>query len=85
MKKIILFLLFLFPWFFSTFFIHDYSFYQEIHLPSFAPPANVFAIIWPIIYIGIAMTLWLLQKEYGLQNIKEYTYIILKPPEQLHD
>lgn len=59
MKKIFRFLLYLLPWFIpSLIFRFDTSFYDTIKKPPFAPPGILFPIIWPILYILIAIALY---------------------------
>lgn len=77
MKKIILFLAFLFPWFFSIIFTSNTSFYQTLNLPSFAPKPIIFAIVWPILYVLIAMSIYKIIQEYGFQQNKEYQKILI--------
>jgi len=69
MKKIILFIGLLIPWFLSSFFSFDNSFYQELNLPIFAPPGFIFAIIWPIIYILITISVYQVITTYGYKNV----------------
>lgn len=76
MKKILLFLACLLPWFLGALFV-DTSFYHEINLPSFAPKPIVFGIVWPILYILIASSIYRIIKEYGLKQNKEYNHILL--------
>lgn len=75
MKKIALFIGLLLPWFIGTIFAMDTSFYKEISLPSFAPAPIVFGIVWPILYILIASSSYLIIKEYGMKE-KEYNHIL---------
>lgn len=76
MKKIVLFLGLLLPWFFSSLLVQDASFYQAIDLPSFAPKPIVFGIVWPILYLFIAISSYHIIKEYGIKNNKEYIHIL---------
>ena len=58
-KKIFSFLLYLLPWFLSAIiFKIDTNYYQSLNLPFFAPPSITFAIIWPILYLLIAYTIY---------------------------
>lgn len=75
MKKFILFLGLLIPWFIGALFSFDTSFYQEIALPFFAPPAIIFGIVWPILYLCIATSSYLILKEYGGKE-KEYNKVL---------
>ena len=60
-KKILNYLIFLLPWFISVIlFKIDTNYYQTLDLPFFAPPPILFAIIWPILYILIALTLYII-------------------------
>lgn len=77
MKKILQFFIILLPWFFSTIFISDYSFYQMINLPSFAPTSIVFAIVWTILYVLIAISIYKIYQIYGYKQNKEYNHILL--------
>lgn len=76
MKKILLFLVCLLPWFLGSLFV-DTSFYREINLPSFAPKPIVFGIVWPILYILIAISIYRIIKEYGIKQNKEYNHILI--------
>lgn len=59
-KKIFKFLLFLLPWFFSSLFmISNNDYYSSLNLPFFAPPGYVFGIVWPILFILIAISIYM--------------------------
>ena len=58
-KKLLPILLYLLPWFLSSIiFKIDTNYYQTLSKPFFAPPSYIFAIIWPILYILIAYTIY---------------------------
>jgi len=58
-KKIIRYLVFLLPWFISSLFMmNNTDFYKSLDLPFFAPPGYLFGIIWPILYILIAISIY---------------------------
>lgn len=76
-KKILTFLICLLPWFFSALFQGDSSFYKELYLPKFAPPGILFAIIWPILYILIAITIYKIVTEYNFKDNKNYYYALI--------
>lgn len=42
--------------------------YQEIAKPSFTPPNWVFPVVWPILYLCMAVAAWLIWKDYGFDN-----------------
>lgn len=59
MKNFFKFLIYLLPWFLSgILFKVDKVFYNSLNKPFFAPPPIVFAIVWPILYILIAYSLY---------------------------
>lgn len=79
MKKIITYILILIPWFVSgLLFRSDSTFYQSLSLPSFAPPPIVFGIVWPILYILISYSIYLIVNEFNLKDQKDYLiYLII--------
>ncbi len=59
MKKIFKFLTILLPWFIGgIIFNNNQLFYKSLNKPFFAPPGWLFAIIWPILYILIALSIY---------------------------
>ncbi|MCI9234127.1 MAG: tryptophan-rich sensory protein [Bacilli bacterium] len=76
MKKIVLFVGLLLPWFISSLFTLDTSFYNQINLPRFAPAPIIFGVVWPILYVLIAFSCYMIFKEYGKKE-KEYNHILL--------
>jgi len=59
MKKIFKFLFLLIPWFIGgLLWSSDQTFYKSLNKPFFAPPGILFAIIWPILYILIALSIY---------------------------
>lgn len=58
-RKFISYLTFLLPWFLSgILFRSDSAYYFSLNLPFFAPPPIIFAIVWPILYLLIAYSVW---------------------------
>ena len=58
-KKIGLFILYLLPWFISVLiFPTDKTYYTNLIKPIFAPPPIIFAIIWPILYLLITISIY---------------------------
>ena len=58
-KKIVRFFIFLLPWFISALiFRSDTSYYNSLSRPFFAPPPFLFGIVWPILYLLIAYTIY---------------------------
>lgn len=59
MKKILKYIVILLPWFIGGFiFKSNQIFYKTLNKPVFAPPGWLFAIIWPILYILIALSIY---------------------------
>ena len=64
MKKILKFLLIALPWFIGgLLFRSDTIFYKSLNKPFFAPPSIVFPIVWTILYILIAISIYLIYKD----------------------
>ena len=58
-KKIVKYLLLLLPWFISAIiFRSDSVYYNSLSRPFFAPPPFIFGIVWPVLYILIAYSLY---------------------------
>lgn len=55
-KKILLFILCLLPWFLNNIIPVDYDYYNTITKPFFAPPRIFYPIAWTIIYLLISIT-----------------------------
>lgn len=69
MKKVFLFLVVLVPWFFSSLFIRDVNFYSTLNLPFFAPPSFLFGVVWPIVYLGIATSIYQLIRTFSFRGL----------------
>ena len=58
-RKVLLYLICLLPWFLGGFlFKSDSNYYYSLTLPFFAPQPFVFAIVWPILYLLIAYSIY---------------------------
>ena len=77
LKKIILFLCCLLPWFLNNIIPLNYNYYKEIKLPFFAPPSYFYGIIWPIIYILIAISIYNIVSSLKWKEIPNNYKIIL--------
>lgn len=74
-KKFLIYLLFLLPWFLSSLiFKIDTAYYQSLNLPWFAPPPITFGIVWPILYVLIAYSVYKTWS-YSTSNYKIYLLI----------
>ena len=76
-KKIFLFLCCLLPWFLNNIIPLNYNYYKEIKLPFFAPPSYFYGIIWPIIYILIAISIYNIVSSLRWKEIPNNYKIIL--------
>ena len=78
MKKFLLFILCLAPWFLNNIIPVDYGYFKEIKTPFFAPPPIFYGIAWTIIYILIAITIYNIITSYKMNNIpKSYKITLL--------
>ena len=69
-KKILLFLACLAPWFLSSIIPLNYDYYNTINKPFFAPPKLFYPIAWTIMYILIAITIYTILKTYKFKELK---------------
>ena len=78
MKKILKFILILIPWFIGgLLFRSDTVFYKGLNKPVFAPPSILFPIVWTILYILIAISIYLILKDNKLKDNPSYTKSLL--------
>ena len=78
MKNFFKFLIILLPWFISGLvFRSDTIFYKSLNKPAFAPPSIVFPIVWTILYILIAISIYLIYKDNSYKNTPEYNKTLL--------
>ena len=69
MKKILLFIGILIPWFLSSLLPIDYNYYKSINLPSFAPPSIFYIIAWTTIYIFISISIYQILNKYKIKDL----------------
>lgn len=78
MKKVLRFLIILLPWFIGgIIFRTDSVYYKNLIKPFFAPPGIVFAIIWPILYILIAISIYKVFQSNSFSETKNYNKALL--------
>lgn len=78
MKNFFKFLIFLLPWFVSAIiFRSDTIFYKGLNKPAFAPPSIVFPIVWTILYILIAISIYLIYRDNSYKNTPDYNKTLL--------
>ena len=73
MKKILLFIGLLLPWFLSSLLPVDYNYYKTLTLPFFAPPNIFYIIAWSLTYIFITISTYQVNTKYNSKDIpKKY-------------
>ena len=78
MKNFLKFIIILIPWFLSgIFFRSDAIFYKGLNKPVFAPPSIVFPIVWTILYILIAISIYLIYKDNNYKDTPSYNKTLL--------
>ena len=78
LKKILKFLFILFPWFVSgLIFRYDSSYYNTLSIPSFALPPIVISIVWTIIYVLIAISIYLVSENKNIFKESDYFYVLI--------
>lgn len=78
MKNFIKFILILLPWFLSSIiFKVDSTFYMSLNLPKFAPPTYFFSIVWTVLYILIAISIYIVFNTIYYKYIKSYTNVLI--------
>lgn len=78
MKKILKFILILIPWFIGGFiFKTDTYFYNSINKPFFAPSPIVFPIVWSILYLLIAISVYKVYNKNNIKDISSYNKSLL--------
>ncbi len=76
-KKILIFLSCLLPWFLNNIIPVDYNYYNKIVKPFFAPPRIFYPIAWTIVYILIAITIYIIVRSYKIKDIPKNYKITL--------
>ena len=78
MKNLLKFLGILLPWFIGgLLFRSDTIFYKGLNKPPFAPSPIVFPIVWTILYILIAISIYLIYKDNSYKDTKDYNKALL--------
>ena len=78
MTKIFKFLLIALPWFIGgLLFRSDTIFYKGLNKPVFAPPSIVFPIVWTILYILIAISIYLIYRDNSYTDTPSYNKALL--------
>ena len=57
--------------------MYDNNFYENLIKPEFTPPSKVFSIVWPILYILMAISFFIvLKNDNPLKNIAITVFIV---------
>lgn len=78
MKKILKFLIYLLPWFIGgILFSSNTIFYKGLNKPSFAPPSILFPIVWTVLYLLIATSIYLIFSKNNYKDTPTYNKTLL--------
>lgn len=78
MKKVLKFIIILVPWFIGgLLFRYNPEFYNSLNIPSFALPGSIISIIWVIMYILIAISIYMVSNKENILKNSDYLYILL--------
>jgi len=78
MKNILKFILILVPWFIGgILFRSDTIFYKSLNKPFFAPTSILFPIVWTLLYILIAISIYSIYKNNDFKATKDYNKALL--------
>ena len=78
LKKILIFILCLAPWFLNNLIPVDYNYLNTIKTPFFTPPKIFYPIAWTIIYLLISITIYSIVTNYKFKEIpKSYKITLL--------
>lgn len=47
------------------------SWYESLNKPGWTPPNWVFPVVWPVLYLMMALAAWLIWKDFGFQEGSE--------------
>ena len=75
--KILSYFIILLPWFISgILFPFNPEFFKTLNLPFFNPPGIVFAIVWPVLYILIALSFYLIFRKDDINKNYLFAYLL---------
>lgn len=77
LKKIIIYILCLLPWFITNIIPLDYNYINEIKTPFFTPPKLFYPIAWSIIYILISASVYRIITSYKKDTPNSYKLTLL--------
>ncbi len=78
MKKILRFIILLFPWLLSgIIFKVDLDYYNYLNLPGFVLPNKLISIIWIILYVLITISIYKISINKNIFKEKDYFYVLI--------
>lgn len=78
MKKFLLYIIILIPWFLSSLlFGNCTNYYDELVLPKLALPQSLYGIVWTILYIIISFSIYKIYSNFKFKEIKNYNIILI--------
>ena len=78
MKKILRFIILLFPWLLSgIIFKVNLDYYNYLNLPSFVLPNKLISFIWIILYVLITISIYKISINKNILKEKDYFYVLI--------
>lgn len=78
MKKVLRFLICFLPWLISgIIFKYDPNYYDMLNIPSFALPPKIISIVWIILYVLIAISIYKVSSEKNIVKESDYFYVLI--------
>lgn len=78
MKKVLVYLAFLLPWFIGGLvFNYNEEFYTSLNIPTFALSGGFISIIWVIIYILSSISIYKVNEKESILKNNDYLYVLL--------
>lgn len=78
MKNLFSFILYLLPWFLSGLLFSSYTdYFDTLNLPWFALPQSLYGIVWTVLYILIAISIYKIYKNNNKKYIKGYNQSLI--------
>ena len=75
-KKVIIYILCLVPWFASSLVPFNEKFYHSLELPFFTPPNSFYGVAWTLVYLCIAISIYQIVTNYKTDDLKRYFKIL---------
>ena len=77
MKKFLLYIILIVPWFLSTLLFRNcLSYFDTLNLPWFALPKPLYGFFWTILYLLISFSIYKVYREYKFKDLKNFNTIL---------